>query len=232
MFANPDAAPLILAALVGGAAGKLLKIPGGALIAATSVVAFSGIYWNLSHATPTEMVPFLQLFMGCMLGQSINRRFWSDLLQLWRPTLFVVGGFTLLAAPFVLFLVTCYSFDPLTAVLASTPARMQDMVVLAGSLDRDAVTVMLMHLARQFALIGATPFVVAKYRKQVAPGTERKKTTFRLPHFSAKDAVNWIILLVPASIGGFIGSATGHILGILLGSFFAVAATRDRKSVV
>ncbi len=220
----------IAASLAGGTLGKISKIPGGALLGATIAVASVGIYYDLDHTPPLLMIMLIQLLMGCMLGQSINRRFWQDFLQIWRPTLVVIGIYTVLAVPFAGFLVYFFGFDALTAVLASTPARMQDMIVLAGSLDSDAVTVMLMQLVRQFAIIGITPFILAKFlreEKARAGATRReKKKGLHLPDFHRTDAESYAMLLVPGFIGGAVGHTTGHILGVLLGAFAGVALSR------
>ncbi|MDR3074248.1 MAG: AbrB family transcriptional regulator [Deltaproteobacteria bacterium] len=229
MFSNPDTPILLLAAFCGGSLGKYAKIPGGALLFSTVAVAAVSLYGGLPHTPSWEMIMTLQLLTGCMLGQSINRRFWQDFLQIWRPTLVVIGSFTLMAAPFALFLVESAGFDALTAALAATPARMQDMIILAGSLDADAVTVMLMQLARQFAIIGITPFILAKYARETRKaeaGNAGKHAKTAAPNSLRAGVETYAMQLVPGLAGGVLGHTTGHILGPLLGAFFAVAASR------
>ena len=227
---SPDLGLFVAAAFTGGFVGKLLKIPGGALFGATVIVAITGIYFNLDHTPPSMMIILTQILVGCMLGQSINRRFWQDFLQIWRPALMVVGIYTLLAVPFTVFLVLIFDFDALTAVLATTPARMQDMIILAGTLDSNAITVMLMQLSRQFVIIGITPFFLAKFSKEegnILSNTQDKKRKGPLfSNFCQADVKAYAILLTPAVIGSILGHATGHILGALLGAFCAVAASR------
>lgn len=219
---------LCITALLGGMLGKLSKIPGGALLGATVTVAAAGFYWEMPHTPPYVIILVVQTLTGCMLGQSINRRFWQDFLQIWRPTLAVVFVFTILAVPFTIFLVFWAGFEPVTAVLAATPARMQDMIVLAGTAGSDAVTVMLMQLARQFSIIFLTPFMLAKYVNEDAKADGKTSGAKRLhmPNFCKADAASYAILLVPSIIGAFIGKMSGHMLGPLLGSFFAVAFSR------
>lgn len=221
---------LCAVAFTGGALGKLAKIPGGTLLAATIAVATAGFFLDMPHTPPPVLILAVQVLTGCMLGQSINRRFWHDFLQIWQPILTVVFIFTLLAVPFTLFLVWEEGFEPLTAVLAATPARMQDMIVLAGTAGSDAVTVMLMQLTRQFSIILLTPFMLAKYlkegRKKKAEAGGAGKTRLHMPHFHKADATSYLILLVPGVLGATVGSRTGHILGPMLGAFCAVALTR------
>lgn len=229
MFSNPDTPLFILAALTGGIAGRLATIPGGPLLASSIAVASVGMYWDLSHSPLPEMVLLLQILTGTLLGQSINRRFWQDLAHIWKPTLVVVLTFTALSVPFVFLLVLYWDFDPLTAVLASTPARMQDMIVLAGSLNTDAVTVMLMQLARQFAIIGLTPLVLAQFgrdEKAAKATAAEPRKCLGMPDFRHADAESFLILMVPGIAGAVIGRATGHILGALLGAFLFVAVSR------
>ena len=227
---NPDLVLFVAAAFIGGVVGKLLKIPGGTLLGATAVVAATGIYFDLDHTPPSMMLFLVQILIGCMLGQSINRRFWQNFLQIWRPALMVVGIYTLLAVPFAVFLVWTFGFDVLTAVLATTPARMQDMIILAGTLNSDAITVMLMQLSRQFVVIGITPFFLTKFSMKEGnissktQGEKRKDPLFS--GFYQADIKAYAILLVPAVIGSILGQATGHVLGALLGAFCAVAASR------
>lgn len=229
MTSNPDLLLFSIAALVGGFLGKVTKIPGGALLGSTTLVAVAGVGLDLSHTTPMGMLFVTQILMGCMLGQSINRRFWHDFLQIWSPSLLVVGAYTLLSAPFAAVMVWMFDFDALSAVLASTPARMQDMIVLAGSMNADAVTVMLMQLFRQFAIIAMTPFILATFlrdEKKKNPEPAAPAQRFHLPEFCRADAATYLMLLVPSVIGGAIGHMTGHILGALLGAFFALSVSR------
>lgn len=229
MFSNPDIPLILLAAAIGGIAGRLSKMPGGPLLMATICVAVTCNYWGLSHVAPWEVIIAMQVLTGSMLGQSINRRFWQDILEIWRPTLVVVGVFTLLAVPFAFGLTLISGFDPVTAVLATTPARMQDMIVLASSTDADAITVMAMQLARQFAIISVTPFMLTAFmreEKKRAGQAGTKKKTNGIPKFSKISAAAYAYLLIPGCIGAFFGHMTGHILGALLGAFFLVAFTR------
>lgn len=226
MFHDIDMLLFIAASLVGGGLGKISKIPGGALLGATVTVACTGVYFGLSHTTQPALMIAVQILMGCMLGQSINQQFWQDFLQIWRPCLIVIGMYTILAAPFAIFLVWAFGFDTLTAVLAATPARMQDMIVLAGSLHTDAVTVMLMQLVRQFAIIGITPFLLAAFIREGKKTGLADKARAKTPRFCRTDAESYAILLVPAIAGAALGHATGHILGSLLGSFSFVALSR------
>jgi len=226
MLHDTDMLLFIAASLIGGGLGKISKIPGGALLTATVAVACTGIYFDLSHTTPPVIMAAIQILMGCMLGQSINRQFWQDFLQIWRPCLLVIGMYTVLAAPFAVFLVWAFGFDTLTAVLAATPARMQDMIVLAGSLNTDAVTVMLMQLVRQFAIIGITPFLLAAFLREGKNTALANKARTKTRSFCRADAESYAILLIPAAIGAVLGHATGHILGSMLGSFAMVALSR------
>lgn len=229
MTSNPDLFLFSLAALAGGLFGKIIGIPGGALLGSTTLVAAVGVGFDLPHATPVSLILTTQILMGCMLGQSINRRLWHDFLQIWNPSLVVIGAYTLFSVPFAAIMVWMFGFNALTAVLASTPARMQDMIVLAGSMDTDAVTVMLMQLIRQFAIIAMTPFILAKFlrdakKKNPKPALPGKR--FHLPEFHRADAATYLMLLVPSIAGGLLGHQTGHILGALLGAFLTLAISR------
>lgn len=231
MFTTPDTPAIILAALGGGFSGRLLRLPGGTLVAATVAVALTVNLAGLSHAVPREILFIMQIFVGCMLGQSINRSFWQDFTTIWKPCLTVIFAYTVLSAPFALLLVKIYGFNSMSAVLAATPARMQDMVILAGSMQLDAVMVMLMQLCRQFAIIVLTPFMLADYRGKSAnrPGPDKKRAAvFALPEFKElqENLVKYAALLVPALLGGCLGGYTGHTLGPLLAAFIFVAASR------
>lgn len=230
MFSNPDMFIILLAAFGGGFIGKLSKMPGGSLLASTITVAVACNSLNLSHVPPWEVIMVMQVLTGSMLGQSINRRFWQDILQIWQPTLVVIGVFTLLAVPFAIALVLINGFDPVTAVLAATPARMQDMIVLASSTDADAITVMIMQLARQFSIIGMTPFMLAKFMKEEKAknkkaGTGKKQNGFAST-FNRASLEPYAFLLIPGAVGAVLGHMTGHILGALLGAFLFVAISR------
>ena len=180
----------------------------------------------------------MQVLVGCMLGQSISRGLGRDLKAIWRPCLLVVLAYSLAALPFILILTAAYGFDPVTAVLAANPARMQDMVILAGSLSLDAVLVMLMQFCRQFAIIGVTPLLLAGYSRTsgranptagpVASRSGLFKDILRGPGACnfARGWADYAILLVPAALGGLVGSLAWPLLGAMLGAFSLVALSR------
>ncbi len=230
MLSNPDVVTLLVPAFVGGAIGRVCRLPGGTLLFSTIGVAAAANYWDLSHQAPYELVLVLQILTGCMLGQSINRRFWQDFLQIWRPTLMVIAAFTLASLPFAMLLHWFCGFEYMTALLAATPARMQDMIILAGTMNSDAVTVMLMQLARQFAIIIITPFMLAGYvrsgsAKAAASSAAKAGKRFNGDSFRTA-AFNCSTLLVPGCFGAFLANFTGHVLGPLLGAFTTVALCR------
>lgn len=235
---------------MGGLLGKRCRIPGGTLLGSSIVVALVANLTDLSQDGINEFMFIMQILIGCMLGQSINRRFWSDILTIWRPTLLYIGVFTLVALPFAAGLVIFCDFDGLTAVLASTPARTQDMIIMAQTADRDTVTVMLQQMARQFCIIGITPFILARLSrkekaaasmpdatgeqssaardsaKQLSSGAATEtwqRTTSRFPRI---DFVSLVILLSPAVLGAFAGKLSPHPVGPMLGAFIGVCITR------
>lgn len=226
MFSVTEELVLIIVALLGGYAGRVTKIPGGPLLCSTIAVAAACLGFDLPHTPPNELVLFLQLLTGCLLGQSINRRFWSDFLQIWSATLMQVGVFTLIAIPFAVLLAQKFGFSPVLALLAAPPARMQDMIILASTMDADAVTVMVMQFARLFCIILVTPFIVARYSKPVAQTPHKNGGPATGSHFPRMDAKSYAILLFPALVGASVGYKSGHTLGIVLGSFAFVAASR------
>lgn len=220
---------IIIVALLGGFVGKKSKLPGSALLCSTIAVAAACLTFDLPHAPPEELILFMQLLTGCLLGQSINRRFWYDFLQIWPATLVQVGIFTLVAIPFAGLLIREFAFSPVLAILAASPARMQDMIILASTMDADAVTVMIMQFTRLLCVILATPFIVSRYGKPIehkAGREEKSANGSRKSRFPKVDAGSLAMLMVPACMGAGAGYLTGHTLGTLLGSFFFVAASR------
>ncbi len=225
MHHNPDIMWLLSAALAGGGVMRFTGMPGGAMLGSTVAVGLVVNLGNFSHIVPGDLLFALQAIIGAMLGQSINRRFWDDFMGIWRPVMAIAAMYTVMAIPFALCLIHISGFDSLTAMLSSTPARIQDMIILAGSTGRDAVTVMLMQLVRQFCIIGITPFILMYLGKGGKKGSSQpnKKKKKLLEGVTAPSMA---ILFVPAVVGGFLGDLSGHPLGSLLGSFLAVAASR------
>ncbi len=234
MISNPDIIYLLPAAFASGFIGRICRIPGGALLCSTIGVAVVTNVWNFSHLVPGDLMFVLQTLIGSMLGQTINRRFWHDILTTWQPSVLVVGTFTVMAIPFAALLVFSSGFDPLTATLAATPARMQDVIILAGATDRDAVTVMLMQLLRQMCIIVMTPFILMGVRRSAKAGTTDPAARAALKKagetFGADKAYlkryAYVFLLAPAFPGAFVGNMSGHPLGPLLGAFLAVGISR------
>lgn len=231
MLSNPDTLVILIAALAGGFLGRLYRLPGGALLVSTISVAVVCNAMELSHIVPDELLLIMQVLMGCMLGQSITRYFWRDVASIWKPCLMVIFTYSLFSAPFAFLLVKAYGFDPISALLGANPARMQDMIILAGSMNLDAVMVMLMQFCRQFVIIGVTPFMLAEFtrkdtNKVVVPRSLASYCVLPEPKALHKAMVNYAILLLPAAVGGLLGYVSGHAMGPLLGAFAAVAASR------
>ena len=156
---------LIIAGLIGGYLGRYSRIPGGVLLGSmvlTSLVNAKGIHLiNL----PFIYIFILQVLTGTLVGQKVTGRILKDMKDMMFPVGFLLGIIMSVVIILMLFLHEIFGWDLVTAWLSSLPGRMQDMIVLAGSLNADGAKVATAHLVRHLAVIFVTPVILVISKK-------------------------------------------------------------------
>lgn len=144
----------------GGILVNVLPMPGAILMGAFLGVGLGNLArWGTSYL-PQGTGFVLQWLSGVMIGLLIDAQtltFLRDIIPVLTLTLAVCLGTNLLM---VWVLVRCFTWDLSTAWLASTPARMNEMLILGLDVGADPEKILAAHLIRVFMTTGITPFLL------------------------------------------------------------------------
>jgi len=156
---------LTIIGLAGGYLGKYTRIPGGVLLSSmilTSLINAKGIHLN---SLPFIYVLSLQVLAGALVGQKLTTRILKDMKDIMLSVAFLLT--IIMSSVFVLMLILheVFGWDLVTSWLSSSPGRMQDMIVLAGSLKADGAKVATSHLVRHLSVIFLTPVILLISKK-------------------------------------------------------------------
>ncbi|ATW27400.1 AbrB family transcriptional regulator [Candidatus Formimonas warabiya] len=154
---------------LGGVAGQKTRIPGGVLIGAMLFAASA----NFVGMPPASLPPFynlsLQIMAGCLVGIGITTKTLKDLKKIVAPVL--LNALIILTGGIVVAVVISHLFfwGRITSWLASSPGRMQDMVIFSDSLGADTTKVAGVHIMRTISVVILTPLILKghdRLRKQ------------------------------------------------------------------
>ena len=150
--------PGLVAGVVGGALGAVSPIPAGALVGALCGSAAVALWRDLSAPLPGLRV-VVQVLGGAAIGFRIGEDFLSGLGG------WVVAGAIIVGAQMVLWVFAYlalrrfFGYEATTALLASAPGGMSEIVASAPDAGADLTVVAFGHLVRLTAVIIVIPYV-------------------------------------------------------------------------
>lgn len=149
-------------AIAGGILGIAAGIPGGGIVgslAGSSIVAL-----RKDVAAPVRSLQlWVQVIAGVVIGLGLDRAFVTEVGRLGVATLVAVAG------QLVLWLATCYALtrafdgDRVTALFASGPGGMSEMISSAAQAGADSAVVGFVHLIRLSSIIALVPTVIVPF---------------------------------------------------------------------
>ena len=149
-------------AFCGAAAGKIFRVPAGALmvpLVLTSVLTWTGVL-------TVELPPWLLAISYALFGWSIGLRFTRDIfLHAARATprlILAIATLIAICGGFGLILSRLAGLDPLTAYLATSPGGADSVAIIAASSKVDVPFVMTMQMVR-FVVVLATGPALARF---------------------------------------------------------------------
>jgi membrane AbrB-like protein len=159
------------AAIAGGSALHLLRVPAGAMIGAMIGVALV----NIMSSTPVTPLPgpgrlIAYGAIGWMLGQDIGRGALATLSRVAWPVALVVVLIVVAGGLLGLVLHTVAGLDPATAYLATSPGGISQMAILASDSGANASLVAAVHLARVVTVVLLTPLIAQWIPGQAGTG--------------------------------------------------------------
>ena len=146
-------------ALICGAVGKELGVPGGAI--AFSMIGCAAFNIRSNHGyMPLRVRQFVQVFAGALIGTTVGRREAMQMLELWDVVLLAVISFILLDLIAGAIIAKCTDMDLVTALFSCAPGGLTDMTLIAADLGADGVKVAGMHMIRLVSVIAFYPTVI------------------------------------------------------------------------
>ena len=217
-------AATLVVALGGAAVAALFHVPAGALIGALVAVAAAGAF-GLKARVPLLARDMAFLLIGLSLGAGIDASVVARLPE-WSLSL---GGLVLslisTMAVSIWLLRRLYGLDHETAVLASAPGTMSNVIALASEGRGDVTTVMVLQLIRLVLLVTCVPPVAALIgvpdAAAMAPHAVMPLWAVALLIAVGLPLGRWLAALkVPTAclMTGLFLSATLHALGAVNGS--------------
>ena len=155
-----DLAITMLIALVSGALGKFLGVPGGAIAFSMLGCAAYNIKSDRGYM-PLRVRKFVQVFAGALIGTTVGRQQAIKMLELWDVVILAVFSFIILDLVAAALIAKCTDMDLVTALFSCAPGGLTDMTLIAADLGADGVKVAGMHMIRLVSVIAFYPMVIS-----------------------------------------------------------------------
>lgn len=152
-----------VAAGAGGGGLHALGVPGGMLVGAMAAVALVGLLGYPTFRHPAAK-PVAQILVGTGIGATISRDSVGLVVTMAVPMLITVVALLLFGAVFGLWLARTTSLDRRTALTATMPGGMVEMVMIADELGADVAVVAGIHLMRIVSVLISLPVVLTVLR--------------------------------------------------------------------
>ncbi|ATW24425.1 AbrB family transcriptional regulator [Candidatus Formimonas warabiya] len=156
---------LIAAGFLGGYLGRYSRIPGGVLLGSMVVTSWANAKGVHLSDLPFAYVLSLQVLAGALVGEKVTGRILKDMKEMMLPVFFLLTVVMASVLIVMMILYRVFGWDYITAWLSSSPGRMQDMIVLAGSLKADGAKVATVHLLRHLSVVFLTPLILLISKK-------------------------------------------------------------------
>lgn len=225
----------IATAIMGGFAGKRLRLPAGYMVGALLATGLLNILWPAAAFPPDARV-LAQLVAGAYIGMTVTRQSLAELRQMLLPSIVLLAGvsFFALISGFAIYYLS--DLELTTALLATVPGGIVDMSMISLEFGAQPQIVAALQLERLVVIMTVYPFILKKIiarqrqkpddaAKPVAaadlsaarPTTEKKSVQ---SESRWKDLLLTLLLAAVAGIGFFLA---GIPAGALVGAMIATA---------
>ncbi len=161
----------LLVAGAGAVAGRLLKIPAGAMLGPMLLVALLHGGGLLTITLPPELLAVSYTFLGWGIGLGFTRPILRHALRALPRTFLAILALVSFSGGLALFLVLFLGKDPLTAFLATSPGGMDSVAIIASSgTPVDIPFVMALQTMRFLVVLIAGPVISRFLADRMASG--------------------------------------------------------------
>ena len=155
-----DLVVTMLIALVCGAFGKKLGVPGGAIAFSMAGCAFYNIRFDKGYM-PLRLRQFIQVFAGALIGCTVNRQQVVQIMELYDVVILAIVSFIVLDLAAAVIIARCTDMDLVSALFSCAPGGLTDMALIADDMGADSVKVAGMHLLRLVSVIAFYPAIIS-----------------------------------------------------------------------
>ena len=154
-----DLAVTLLIALICGAAGKRAGIPGGVIAFAMAGCAMYNIWCGKGYM-PLRLRQFIQVFAGALIGSTVGRQEFFQMLEIYNVVIIAVVSFLALDLVAASLIAKWTDMDFITALFACAPGGLTDMTLIAESMGADSVKIAGIHMIRLVSVVAFYPSVI------------------------------------------------------------------------
>ena len=204
-------------ALLGAWGAKKLKIPSGLIIGAILSVAIANLTIGVAPI-PYFMKWATQVIAGAYIGVGLDRESVRRLRHLIKPALIIVVGLITINMALGLILYRITSLDLCTALFATVPGGLSEMSVISEEMGANTPLVSVFQLSRMITTVCTFPLFITHILKAKKQTTDRTEATLGSQASVAgpRHTREFLITLIVAGIGGFLGKYSGFPGGVLL----------------
>ena len=218
-----------LAAYVGGIVGIKLKIPVGGMVGAMVGAVIFNVTVPMYATLPNWFSLVFQVPLGIMIGNKVTKEDLLSLAKLYKSYLVVLFTFLTLNIVFGLFLQYATMLDLTTALFATSPGGMTDMVIISDDFGAVLPYVAVIQLFRNVSVM---TFVSPIYRKIIKKneqvttnqnehstvGTQQGSNALREHTYANRFAMT-LLCSLPLALGfRWLDIPAGTIIGAMLGA--------------
>jgi membrane AbrB-like protein len=153
----------LVVAVGGGAALHALGMPGGMLVGAMAGVAMLSLSGFPTFQHPKAKAA-AQILVGTGIGATISRESLALVAAMAIPMLLTIVGLLVFGILFGLWLSRTTTLDRRTALAATMPGGMVEMVLVSDELGADSAVVAAIHLLRIIAVLASLPVILSLFR--------------------------------------------------------------------
>lgn len=149
----------LVIAWLGGLAGRAVGMPGGTLAFSMASCAGFNILFNKGFM-PLRLRQFIQVFAGALIGCTIGREEFFQLIHLYKPVLLAIASFVILDFVATAIVVKWTDMDAVSALFACAPGGLTDMTLIAEEMGADSVKVVGIHTIRLVSVVAVYPMLI------------------------------------------------------------------------
>lgn len=213
-------------ALLAGYAGyrlfRLFRFPAAAIIGSMAATGFVNVMGWLPHFNGGPLSYVCSVGIGLVLGKQLNRNVFCHARGMVRPVLVQIGCLLLLslACGYIFYLLAGKDEVSLaTALVSASAGGLTEMMVFGLSIGGDVAVIAFVQTFRLVTFLSLIPYSSKLARRlgdKRGPAAVSAACNFSGPFTRP----NYLLLLLAAFGGGWVGQALGLPAGALLGSMF------------